>query len=88
MRHTKPLCARVSQSTRRVVVLRRAVPLVKVERRAFLRVVDRVCDKIVDQVGVKEAARLAAGNKVVDDSVRLAIRARLATCRAQLLRGA
>ena len=75
MYHTKPLRARVSQSTRRVVVLRGAVSFEKVERRAFLGVVDRVGDKVVDQVGVEEASVLAAGKKVVDDGVRFAIRA-------------
>jgi len=88
MQYTKLLRARVSQSTRRVVVLRGAVSLVEVERRALLRIVNRVGDKVVDQVGVEEASSLAASNKVADYGVRLAIRACLTTCRAQLLRGA
>lgn len=73
MWHNKPLWACVSQSTRRIVRLRGAVSLVEVERRAYLGVVDRVSDKVVDQVGVVEASGLAVGDKVVDYGVRFAI---------------
>jgi hypothetical protein len=73
MWHTKPLWARVSQSTRKVVRLRGPVSFEEVERRAFLGIVDRVSDKVVDQVGVVEASRSAVGNKVVDHGVRNAI---------------
>lgn len=86
MRHTKPLWACVTKSALRVVRLRGAVSFEEVERRAYLGVVDRVSDKVVDQVGVVEASRLAVGNEVVDYGVRFAIWAGLALRRAQLLR--
>jgi hypothetical protein len=82
--HTKPLRAIIS-CARRVVILPGAVSLVEVERRALLRVVNRVRDKVIDQIRVEEAAVRAVGDKVIDNSEPSAIRARLASRQARFL---
>jgi hypothetical protein len=83
--HTKPLWARISLSTRRIVILGRAISLIEVKRRAHFRVINRIRDKVVNQVRVKEASRLAVANKIIDNSEASAIRARIASRQASLL---
>lgn len=82
------LRTRIPQRTRRIIWLRRAIPLEENKRRAHLRIVNRIRDEIVHQVGIVETPAAAVRHEIVYHRVRGAVRARLAPGRALLLRAA
>jgi len=82
------LSTSVSQRTLRVIVLSRTIPLVEKERRANLRIINRIRHKIILQISIIETSSRAVREKVVDNSETLAVRALFANRKASFLRSA